>query len=389
MKLTTYSLRSLWVRRTTTLATAGGIALVVFVLSASRMLAWGMRQTMSSSGNTDQALVMQHDAWAEAGSRVDQTVLSRVAAAPGVKRNASGQAMVTGEAVGHVLVPSISDKHRISTIQVRGISENVSELRPEVKITSGRMLTAGTDEAVVGKGVFGRYQGLTLGGSFELSSKLELTVVGVFASGGSAYESEVWADLESVRSALALSGKLSSITAQLESESGFDGFSMPLTMDKQTGLSVARESGYYQKVSSGMPDVIAALGVVETLIFSLGAVLGAMITMYASVSQRRKEIGVLRALGFGRAQILSAFMIESVALALAGALFGVLLALLTPFLDFATINFATGQEVNFRFVPSLDILLMSVAVGTGVGAFGGFLPALGAARINPVQAMRM
>lgn len=383
--LLTYSLRSLWVRRTTTLATAVGIALVVFVLSASRMLAWGMRKTMATAGNADQALVMQNDIWAEAGSRIDQSVLARVAAAPGVKRNGGGEAMVTGESVNHILLPSVSDPTRISTIQVRGVSANVLETR----LVRGRPITPGTDEALVGKGVAGRFKGLGLGESVELSATRTLVVVGVFETGGSVYESEVWADLDAARSAFALDGMLASVTAQLESPDAFDAFALPLTQDKQTGLDVVRESAYYEKVSSGMADVISMLGMIETSIFSMGAILGAMITMYAAVSQRRKEIGVLRALGFGRSHIVSTFLIESTALALAGALLGIALALITPSLDFATTNFATGQEVLFRFIPSVEILCVSLAVGAAMGVLGGLLPALGAARVSPLQAMRV
>lgn len=387
--LLTYSLRSLWVRRTTTLATAVGIALVVFVLSASRMLAWGMRKTMATAGDADQALVMQNDAWAEAGSRIEQSVLARVAAAPGVKRNGAGEAMVTGETVNHILLPSPSDPTRISTIQVRGVSGNVLELRPELRLVRGRPITPGTDEALVGKGIEGRFKGLGLGESVELSATRTLAVVGVFETGGSAYESEVWADLDAARSAFALDGMLASVTAQLESPGALDGFALPLTQDKQTGLSVVRESAYYEKVSSGMADVISMLGMIETSIFSMGAILGAMITMYAAVSQRRKEIGVLRALGFGRAHIVSTFLLESTALALAGALLGIALALITPSLDFATTNFATGQEVLFRFIPSVEILCVSLLVGAAMGVLGGLLPALGAARVSPLQAMRV
>ena len=154
------------------------------------------------------------------------------------------------------------------------------------------------------------------------------------------------------------------------------------------GLSVASESAYYKKASQGLPDVIGILGIVETLIFSIGAVLGAMITMHASVSQRSREIGVLRALGFGRLPILLSFLIESAALGFGGALVGVAVSLHTPLLDFRCLNFATGQEVAFRFVPSFANLGLAILAGTLVGGFGGILPALRAARISPVQAMR-
>jgi putative ABC transport system permease protein len=386
--LMTYSLRSLWQRRRTTLATTLGIAMVVFVLCASRMLAHGMRRTMTSAGSKDQALVMEHDIWAEQGSRIDQSNVARVAAAPGVKRNGQGQAMVTGETVAHILLRGTHDPNRIGTVQVRGVSDNVLELRPEARITAGRMLVSGTDEAIVGKGLVGRYEGLSIGQDVALASKRKARVVGVFESGGSAYESELWSDLKLAQEALVAQGSISSVTAQLESESALDPFAETLTQDKQVGLSVARESAYYDKVSSGLADVISILGIIETLIFSIGAVLGAMITMYASIAQRIPEIGVLRPHGFSRRSILSAFLIESLALSLAGAAAGAGLALLTPALNFSTTNFATGQEVAFRFLPSFETLFAAVAAGCVIGVLSGVLPETRAARISPTQAMR-
>jgi putative ABC transport system permease protein len=387
-QLWTYSVRSVWQRRATTLASVLGIALVVFVLCASRMLARGMRQTMASSGKADKALVMEHDSWAEQGSRIDHSVLGRVAAAPGVARDAKGQALVMGETVSHLLLRSTRDRTRIGTIQVRGIDDNVLALRPEVRLVAGRMPKPGTDEAAAGKGVVGLYEGLALGGQCPLGRKRSAKIVGVFETGGTAHESELWADLELTRAAFGIEASLSSVTAQLESAAALDRFAEALTQDKQVGLSVARESAYYEKVSGGVADVVSVLGLVETLIFSFGALLGAMITMYAAIAQREPEIGVLRALGFARRQILAAFLLESVALSLGGALGGVGLALLTPLLDFSTTNFATAQDVAFRFTPSFEILLVAVAMGALLGVLAGALPAIRAARMSPTRAMR-
>lgn len=388
LALLKYNLLSLWVRRTTTLATAGGIALVVFVLGASQMLSTGIRQTISSSGSADQAIVMDHEARTEEGSRMNQAAVGLVAAAPGVKRNGAGQVMVTEESVAHLMLQSLVDADRISTLQVRGVGANVFELRPEARIIEGRPIQPGTDEALVGKAVLGRYPGLRIGEQVEFSSSTKPTVVGVFESAGSAYESEIWADFETVRRAFAFLTDVSSVTAQLDSPSVLDGFRAPLVADKQNGLSVASESAYYERVSQGLPDVIDVLGIVETLVFSIGAVLGAMITMHASVSQRSREIGVLRALGFSRRRILLAFLVESAALGFAGALIGAAICLLTPLLDFRCVNFATGQELAFRFVPNFTNLGLAILVGTVVGALGGIVPAIRAARVSPVQAMR-
>jgi putative ABC transport system permease protein len=388
LALLKYNLLSLWVRRATTLATTFGIALVVFVLGASQMLSAGMRQTIASAGDADQGIVLDKEAWTEAGSRMDHAAFGLVAAAPGVKRNATGQAMVTEEAVAHLMLRSLLDRNRISTLQVRGVSANVFELRPEAHIIAGRPITPGTDEAMVGKAVIGRYPGLRLGEQIDFSFSTKPTVVGVFEAEGSAYESEIWADLETVRRSFSFLTNVSSITAQLDSAGALESFRLPLEADQQVGLSVASESAYYTKVSQGLPDVIGVLGIVETLIFSIGAVLGAVITMHASVSQRRREIGVLRALGFGRGQILFSFVVESAALGLGGALIGAAISLLTPLLDFRCMNFATGQEMAFRFAPSFTNLGLAILIGTAVGAIGGLVPAIRAASVSPVQAMR-
>jgi putative ABC transport system permease protein len=385
--LLTYALRSLWARRMTTLATAAGIALLVFVLAASGMLASGMRTTIASAGDTTRAIVMQHDQWSESASLFDQSVLAQVAAAPGIRRDDRGQPLVTGEVVASQIL-GMAAGDRLSTIFIRGVSGNVLQLRPEVRLASGRAIVPGTAEALVGKSLIPLQPELALGQSFELAAGRPVTVVGVFEAGGSVLESEVWVDLDAARSALGLEGKLSSVTARLEQQEAFDGFALPLTQDKQTGLDVARESAYYTKISGGMASVISALGVVEAVIFSLGAVCATMIVFYSAVAQRRREIGVLRALGFGRPAILAAFLSESVALALAGGGVGVALALLTPWLDFTTVNFATGTEVTFRFHPDPSVLLVAVLVAVGIGVLGGTLPALRAARMSPVVAMR-
>jgi len=382
-----YALRSLWARRLTSLATAGGIALLVFVLAASGMLASGMRRTVASAGDASRAIVMQHDQWSEVGSLVDQTVLSLVAAAPGIRRDQRGLPMVTGELVSSQILGATAEG-RISTLLIRGVSANVLTLRPEVHLSAGRAIVPGTAEAIVGRSLIDVLPELALGKSFEIAAGRPVVVVGIFEAGGSVLESEVWVDLDSARSATGQEGKLSSVTAQLEDEERLDTFALPLTEDKQAGLDVARESAYYTKISGGMADVITALGAVEAIIFSLGAVCATMIVFYGAVAQRRREVGVLRALGFGRRRILASFLIESVALALAGSVVGVALAMLTPLLDFKTVNFATGTDVAFQFLPDPRALLIAVAVAVAVGLLGGVLPALRAARMNPVVAMR-
>jgi putative ABC transport system permease protein len=387
-RLLTYSLRSLWARRTTSFSTALGIAFLVFVLCASRMLSAGIRDTMASAGTDDKALILQHSTFTEDGSKLPESVLREAAAAPGVRRGQGDQPLVMGEIVAHTMMESTRVPGLVSTLQIRGVPGNVFLLRPDVRVREGRAITPGTSEALVGRGLLGRYEGLELGKSFELASGRPIRVVGVLESGGSAYESEVWVDLETAQSSLDLQTTLSSVTAQLADPSAFDGFAATLSKDKQTGLLILRERAYYERISWGLGEVVLILGGILGVIFSLGAVLGAMLALHASVSQRLAEIGVLRALGFQRGSILAAFLTESVGLSLAGAVLGVGLSLLTPFLDFSTLNLSTNQEVTFRFQPEASVLLIASAVALVVGLLGGALPSVRAARLDPVVALR-
>jgi putative ABC transport system permease protein len=384
-----YSWQSLWSRRTTTLATALGIALVVFVLASSMMLVAGLRATLLRSGSPSRAIVTQNDAYAESWSRVRPSALALAAAAPGVKKDAAGNPLLTGEVVAHIYLATRADADKNASLQVRGVTPKAFELRPNVKVIEGRAALPGTDEAIIGRNIVDHFEGGVLGGSIPLQKNRRITIVGVFEAGGSAYDSEVWADLDTVRSAFNFQGYLSSLTVELESPAVFTAFEALLENDKQQGLSAERERDYYLRVSEDLSSVIAALGGIVTFIFSLGALLGAMITMHGAVSQRSKEIGVLRALGFERGQVLLAFVLEAAALALCGGIFGCLLASLTTLVDFSTMNEATGQELKFRFLPNPSLFALSLLAGTLVGVLGGLLPAIKAARVDPIRAMRV
>jgi putative ABC transport system permease protein len=383
-----YSSRSLWARRATTAATAGGIALVVFVLSASQMLSAGMRSTLLRAGRDDKAIVMQRDAYAEIDSRLRQGVLTAATGAPGVRHAASGEPLVSAESLVQLFVPCLDEPSRFSSVQVRGVSDNVLALRPEVRVVHGRLPRPGSDEAMIGSGIENTYEGLALGGHFNLKKGRDIQLVGVFEADGSAYESELWTGLDVVRTSMGWEGYVSSITAALESSAAFDGFASRLELDESEGLGVARERAYYDKVSEGLSRSVQALGDLVSIIFACGALLGAAITMNAAIAQRRREIGVLRALGFSSGQVLLAFLLESTVLALAGATIGAGLACFLSLASFSATNYGTGNEITFPFQPTPLILLRSILSGALVGVLGGFFPALQAARTSPVRALR-
>lgn len=384
-----YSWRNLWARRATTLATALGIGLVVFILSASLMLSEGIQRTLLDAGSEDKALVLQTDAYNEAGSQLRQSAVSIIAAAPGVRTGPNGQALVVAEAVGNVFLGKEADPNDFASIQVRGVTPDSYLLRPQVRVVAGRLPKAGTTEAMLGRPLLsGSYAGVRLGGGVALEKDRLVQIVGVFEANKTAYESEIWADIDVVRDAFGAAGYVSSVTAQLESPESFTAFRQTLEADKRQGLSVERERAYYEKVSNALSTSIRTLGMLVSIIFSLGAALGAAITMYGHVAQRRTEVGVLQALGFGQVRVLLAFLGEAVLLATAGGLLGLGLACLTPFLDFSVVNWASGQSLMFHFVPSPRNLAVGLGVGVAVGVLGGLFPAIGASRLKPVTAMR-
>jgi len=384
-----YNVRSLFVRKTTTIATALGIGLVVFVLSSALMLGRGIRNTLVTSGSSERVLVLRKGSDTEMASGLDSNLVSLAMAAPGVKRGRDGQPLGSAEVVVVIAMDKLGGADgMISNILVRGVSPSVMEVRPEIRIVAGRPAQVGTDEVIIGRGVRGRFKGLELGSSFELKKNRPVKVVGVFESGGSSFESEVWSDIETLRNSFGRGGSSSSLTLVLESASAYDGLAAYLENDKQLGLEPSREAVYYEKQSEGTSLFISWLGGIIAFFFSVGAMIGAMITMYGAVSQRSKEVGTLRALGFSRSEVLLSFLLESSVLALIGGLIGAVASMGMTAVDFSMMNFATWQEISFSFDPSPGIILGSIAAGAAMGVLGGFFPAIRAARLSPIAAMR-
>ncbi|MFO7177484.1 MAG: FtsX-like permease family protein [Pseudomonadota bacterium] len=383
-----YNVRSLFVRKATTIATALGIGLVVFVLAASLMLGAGIKKTLVSGGRPDYALVLRKGSDTELASSIEVRTVSLVLAAPGVKKANDGAPVGSGELVVVITMEKPGTDGQVSNVQVRGISDNVLTLRPDVKVIEGRAPTPGTDEVMVGRGIVGRFTGVELGKSFELKKNRPVKVVGVFEAGGSSFESEIWADIDTVRSSFGREGLVSSVTVRLDSPSRFEAFKAVMETDKQLGLEAFREKDYYEKQSQGTSIFVWALGILITIFFSIGAMIGATITMNAAVAQRQREIGTLRALGFSRVSILFSFLLEAVVLAAIGGAFGLFGAFLLSFAEVSMMNFATFQEVTFGFDPNPVLLGAAFVFGAAMGVLGGFFPALRAASVSPVDAMR-
>lgn len=383
-----YNLRSLKVRKASTIASAFGIALVVFVLASSMMLTNGVKKTLGRAGSSDQAIVLRRGSDAELSSSMDDPAHTGIVlSAPGVKKGADGQPMGVRETVVVIAADKVGAQG-FSNVTVRGVSDGVYAMRDGVKLIEGRRFQPGSNEVILGKKLVGRFKGLALGQTFELKRNRPATVVGIFDDGGSSFESEVWGDLDSVRAAFNRQGVVSSVRVKLEDASRYDAFEQAIEQDKQLGLEVTREPEFYEKQSEGLALFINTMGTVIAVLFALGAMIGATITMHASVAHRYREVGTLRALGFSKGAILTSFLLESVILAAVGGVIGLAFAQLMGMVDFAMINMVTWSELVFTFEPTPQILANSFKWGAIMGLVGGFFPAFRASRISPIEAMR-
>ncbi|HEX9006247.1 MAG TPA: ABC transporter permease, partial [Bacteroidota bacterium] len=306
---------------------------------------------------------------------------------PEVSKSADGTPMASSEIVVIINLPYV-DKGGYTNLTVRGVQPEALPLRPQVKLVKGRMFRFGSREVVVGSSVTSRFQGTNLGESLKFGGD-QWTIVGVFDAGGSGFDSEIWGDVDQLAQAFDRIGAYSSITLRLAQRDGFDNVRAELDRDNRLQtLEAKREKQFYEEQSELMSTFIRVLGIVITVIFSLGAMIGAMITMYAAVANRTVEIGTMRALGFSRRNILSAFLLESVLLALIGGAAGLLLATVLAFFSVSMINFGTFTELAFSFALSPDIILSSLAFAVLMGIVGGFLPAVRAARLSILGALR-
>lgn len=382
-----YNVRSLAVRKATTMATAAGIALVVFVLASSLMLSAGIKKTLGSSGKADDAIVLRMGSDAELGSVIEESSVPLILAAPGVKKDERGQPL----GVAEIVVVGAMDKlgtTGVTNVSIRGVPEDVMRFRPEVHIVAGRPPRPGTDEALVGSRIRGRIKGVDLNASFDIKKGRPVQVVGVFDAGGSSYESEIWVDREILRQAYGREGVESSVRVQLESPSKFDAFRAGVENDKRLGLQALRETAFYEKQSEGASIFVGALGTVVSVFFAIGAMIGAMITMYAAVANRQREIGTLRALGFSRTSILTSFLFEAVVLAVLGGAAGAAASTAMGLVHFSMVNFASWSEIVFSFDPTPQVIGTALVFACGMGLIGGFFPAIRAARTSPLKAIR-
>ncbi|MBN8478981.1 MAG: ABC transporter permease [Burkholderiales bacterium] len=380
-----YVARNLAARRTTTALTAGGMALVVYVFATVLMLAAGLEQTLTATGSEENVVVIRRGSQTEIQSGIDRRQAAIVETLPGIATGTDGRRLVSKEPVVLINLPK-RDTGKPSNVVIRGVTPEGYALRPQARIVDGRLPRPGTAEVIAGRSIAAGFRGASIGETVRFASR-DWTVVGTFDAGRTAFDSEIWGDAEQMLQAFRRLG-YSSVIFRLADGSRFDETRAAIESDPRLTLEAKRETRFYADQSEALSKFITYLGTAISVIFSIGAVIGAMITMYASVASRTGEIGTLRALGFSRAAILGAFLVEALMLGLVGGAVGLAAASTMQAISISTMNFQTFAELAFSFTLTPGIAAGAIAFALAMGFAGGFLPAARAARMKIVDALR-
>lgn len=377
--------RNLLARRLTTGLTAGGMALVVYVFATVMMLAAGLEKTLVSTGQEDNVIVIRRGSQTEVQSGVGRDQAGVVESLPEIAVGPDGQRLVSKEPVVLINLPKRrTDKP--ANVVIRGVMPAGLALRPQLRIVEGRMFRPGTAEVIAGRAIADGFQHTGLGEMLRFASR-DWTVVGVFDAGRTGFDSEIWGDSEQMMQAFRRLA-FSAVIFKLVDAARFPAVKERLENDPRLTLEAKREAQFYADQSEALATFISYLGTGISIIFSIGAVIGAMITMYASVASRTAEIGTLRALGFSRAAILSAFLGEALLLGLVGGVAGLIGASTMQAFTISTTNFQTFAEIAFSFTLTPRIVVLTLLFALAMGFVGGFLPAARAARMKIVDALR-
>lgn len=381
-----YNVRSVKARWTSTIVAVLGIAGTVGVFVAMLSLANGFRATLVASGSPGNALVLRAGSPSEMMGGVTLESVKVIQDAPGIAHDSSGP-LVTQEVVGVMPIPLISTGTD-ANVQIRGVSPNVLDIRKFVKITEGRMFQPGVTELLAGKNASKTYQGLTLGNTIDMAGG-RWHVVGIFDAGGSAFDSEVWCDSRVLNDILKRPANIfQSVTVHLDSPSSFGAFKDSLTSDPRLNVDVTREIDYYAKQSTTMTKLITVLGGLVAAIMAVGAIFGALNTMYSAVAERGREIATMRALGFNASSVVFSFLVEALLISLIGGVIGCLVVLPLNGLTTSTMNFQTFSNLAFAFKITPPLLIQGIVFALIMGVIGGLLPAVRAASLPVATALR-
>jgi putative ABC transport system permease protein len=380
-----YIARNLWVRRVTTVLTASGMGLVVYVFATVLMMSEGIRDTLVATGSVDNVMVLRKGAGAEINSGISREQAEVIASLPEIATSADGHALISREPVVLNTLPK-RGSGKPSNVAIRGTSVAGMGLRPQVKLVQGRMFRPGTSEIVAGQAVARGFMHAGLGETMRFAGR-EWRVVGIFDGARSGFDSEIWGDGEQMMQAFRRV-EYSVVVFKLADPGLYERIRQRLETDPRLTLEAKVETVFYAEQSEMLTLFIKLLGLALSIIFSIGAVVGAMITMFASVASRIGEIGTLRALGFRRSSVLTAFLGESLLLSLVGGVMGLIGAALMQTVRISTMNFQSFAELAFNFTLTPTIAAQSLLFALMMGLVGGFIPAWRAARLTIIDCLR-
>ncbi|HZN56288.1 MAG TPA: ABC transporter permease [Candidatus Polarisedimenticolaceae bacterium] len=390
--ITATAIRTIPQRRGASLATIAGIAGVVAVLVAVLSIGEGFRKALTTAGSPQNALVLRSGSDSEMMSLMLGDSVEIVAQAPGVARGsiAKGEAPVPLSSAELFVVVDVPKRSTgtPANVPLRGVQPAAFAIRPELSITSGRTFEWGRNEILVGAGAMRQFRGLDVGSRLKWGQN-EWTVVGTFSANGALWESEMWTDARVLQPAYRRGNSFQTVVARLESPEAFDRFKDALTRDPRLDVQVQRESEFFGNQGRTLHAIIRQLGFLLAVLMGIGAVFGALNTMYSAVAARTREVATLRALGFGPAAVVVSVMAESLMLAAAGGILGALGA--WAFFDgyrTSTLNFDTFSQVTFSFDVTAALLIQGVVFAIVLGLAGGLFPAIRAARLPVTAALR-
>ena len=363
-----------------------GIAGVVVVLVGVLSIAAGFEKAMVNAGQPDRAIVMRQGSDSELSSGIGGPEVDIIKQAAGIQRN--GAVSVASAEMFVVVDVNRRSTNTGSNVPLRGVDNTLLAVRSEVKIVEGRMLAFGTNEVIVGRAASEQFSGLRVGDTYT-SGKTQWPVVGIFDANGAASETEIWCDVRALQGAFRRGNSYQSVLAKLESPASFDAFKDWLSSNPQVDVDVKRESDYYREQSRTLIGLVQGIGWGVAGLMGLGAIIGAVLTMYSAVVARTREIATLRALGFGAFPVLLSIVGESMVLALAGGVLGGALAYVGfNGIQTSTMNWQTFSQVAFGFAVTPALLVQGLFYALIMGFLGGIIPAIRAARLPISKALR-
>ena len=386
ISVTAFNLRSLPERKGSAITAAVGIAGVVAVFVGVLSIAAGFRAAMTVSGADDIALVLRSGADTEMTSGLSREETRLITDAPGIARSTNGP-LTSAELFVIINLPKRSTGTD-ANVPFRGVQANAFDVRGKIKMIEGRRFQSGRNEIIVGAGAARAFAGLDVGGKIRLG-QTEWEVVGIFTGGGGSAESEMWTDVAVLQPAYNRGDSFQSVYAKLNSPTAFQEFKDALTTNPRLKVKVVQQAEFLQEQSSMLTSFITRIGVFIAAMMALGALFGALNTMYSAVAARSREIATLRALGFGSGPVIVSVLFESLVLALTGGIIGGAAAYFA-FDGFkaATINWQTFSQIAFAFAVTPQLLLDAIFLAAFIGLLGGFLPAIRAARLPIATALR-